>query len=152
MSRFISRSRASTNSSLLTLDTEILTITSANLVSDQSFCVRVPACRIVKVMEGLAVVGATAAGGSLHLAESSAPVGSGGGGIDSQTARVASRAWAMLLRPFLQLGVGILWSTSVWAAAGREDEQGHSPLHPLLVYLIPAGLGSVAVWFALDIE
>ena len=74
------------------------------------------------------------------------------GGIDSQTARVASRAWAMLLRPFLQLGVGILWSTSVWAAAGREDEQGHSPLHPLLVYLIPAGLGSVAVWFALDIE
>ena len=99
----------------------------------------------LKGLEGFAALASAVAGASLHLAESSASLSA------ANTAQVASRAWLMLLRPFLQLGIGGIWSLSVWfASAGQGAEDRSALLHPLLVYLIPACLGSISVWCALD--
>eukprot|EP01043_Picozoa_sp_COSAG02_P019407 COSAG02_NODE_933_length_15812_cov_68.551709_3_plen_133_part_00 len=108
-------------------------------------------CRLAKALECLATLASAVAGASLHLAESSAPLGTGNN-FDRNTALIASRAWIMLLRPFLQLGIGMLWSMSVWIAIGEDGVggEGRMLLHPLLIYLVPACLGSISVWFALD--
>jgi hypothetical protein len=95
-------------------------------------------------LEGFAALASAVAGASLHLAESSASLST------ANTAQVASRAWLMLLRPFLQLGIGGIWSLSVWFASAGQGGEDRALLHPLLVYLIPACLGSVSVWCALD--
>jgi hypothetical protein len=55
----------------------------------------------------------------------------------------------MLLRPFVQIATGVLWSMSVWLVVG-EDGESHLLLHPLLAYLVPMFSGSISVWFALD--
>ena len=104
-------------------------------------------CRVVKILEGLAAVAAAVAGDALHLAESSASLSTGNISA-ANTAQVASRAWIMLLRPCLQLVVGVLWSISVWLAV--DGEVDYSLLHPLVAYLVPTVLGSISVWFALD--
>jgi len=110
------------------------------------------------------VVGAGAAGAVLHLAErpTVADGAGAGSGIQSaaqaygsgQSAQVASRAWALLLRPVVQLGLGLAWSASAFTLISQSEEQeeqtGQLLLHPLVVYLAPVGLGSLAVWFALE--
>ena len=90
------------------------------------------------------------ASSSLHRIDDTLPA-ENSSRLSTNTARVASRAWITLLRPVVQLVVaGLLWSTSVLLAASEEDERGGVLLHPLLMYLVPAGLGSMSVWFALD--
>ena len=68
----------------------------------------------------------------------------------------------LLLRPCLQLSIGVLWSLTSLLASPAEDIEGGSALgveevgerlltvHPLLLYLVGAGLGCAAVWLALE--
>eukprot|EP01043_Picozoa_sp_COSAG02_P103611 COSAG02_NODE_39619_length_415_cov_0.632911_1_plen_95_part_01 len=81
--------------------------------------------RLAKALECFATLASAIAGASLHLAENSASLGAGNTCVRN-TPQVASRAWIMLLRPFVQIATGVLWSMSVWLVVGEDGEDGEN--------------------------